>query len=76
MATQVSSKPTRKVVAQAIVTIVAFIAIRFLGVEIDVATQGALATLIQVLLEGGLAGLVGFIVAYFTPPSEKDGIER
>lgn len=73
---QSSNAPTRKVLAQAIVTIIAFLLLRLLGWEIDVATQSALAIILQVLLEGGIAAAAGFAAAYVTPPARRDEIVR
>ena len=66
--------PTRKVLAQAIVTVIAFLLLRLLGWEIDVATQSALAIILQVLLEGGIAAAAGFAAAYVTPPAKRDDV--
>lgn len=72
---QSSKAPTQKVLAQAIVTIIAFLLLRLLGWEIDVATQSALAIVLQVLLEGGVGAVIlGFAAAYIWPPAKRDEI--
>jgi|GEM_PF-6347662 len=73
---QSSKAPTRKVLAQAIVTIIAFLLLRLLGWEVDVATQSALAIILQVLLEGGIPTTLGFAAAYIWPPAKRDEIIR
>jgi len=71
---QSSKAPTRKVLAQAIVTILAFLLLRLLRWEVDVATQSALAIILQVLLEGGIPTAAGFATAYIWRPAKRDDI--
>lgn len=60
---QVTKKPTRKVWTQMIVSLLSYLAFFLLGVDLDPELQGSLSV------------VVGFVVAYFVPPSEQDQIE-
>ena len=75
MARQESSAPTRKVIAQAIASIIVLWLVFGLGlIGLDVspeALSGVEAAIVSVL-----APLVAAAIAYLTPPADRDGVEE
>ena len=75
MARQESSAPTRKVIAQAIASIIVLWIVFGLGIiGLDVtpeALSGVEAAIVSVL-----APLVAAAIAYLTPPADRDGVEE
>ena len=75
MARQQSSAPTRKVIAQAIASIIVLWLVFGLGmIGLDVtpeALSGVEAAIVSVL-----APLVAAGIAYLTPPADRDGVEE
>ena len=75
MARQQSSAPTRKVIAQAIASIIVLWLVFGLGlIGLDVtpeALSGVEAAIVSVL-----APLVAAAIAYVTPPADRDGVDQ
>ena len=75
MARQESSAPTRKVIAQAIASIIVLWLVFGLGIiGLDVtpeALSGVEAAIVSVL-----APLVAAAIAYLTPPADRDGVDQ
>ena len=75
MARQESSAPTRKVIAQAIASIIILWLVFGLGlIGLDVtpeALSGVEAAIVSVL-----APLVAAAIAYVTPPADRDGVDQ
>ena len=75
MARQQSSAPTRKVIAQAIASIIVLWLVFGLGmIGLDVtpeALSGVEAAIVSVL-----APLVAAAIAYLTPPADRDGVDQ
>ena len=75
MARQESSAPTRKVIAQAIASIIVLWLVFGLGIiGLDVtpeALSGVEAAIVSVL-----APLIAAAIAYLTPPADRDGVEE
>ena len=75
MARQESSAPTRKVIAQAIASIIVLWLVFGLGIiGLDVtpeALSGVEAAIVSVL-----APLVAAGIAHLTPPADRDGVEE
>ena len=75
MARQQSSAPTRKVIAQAIASIIVLWLVFGLGlIGLDVtpeALSGVEAAIVSVL-----APLVAAAIAYLTPPADRDGVNQ
>ena len=75
MARQQSSAPTRKVIAQAIASIIVLWLVFGLGIiGLDVtpeALSGVEAAIVSVL-----APLVAAAIAYLSPPADRDGVEE
>lgn len=61
-AQQAAAKPTRKVWVQMVTSAITYIALFAFGIELDEE------------IKAGLSVVVGFVVAYFVPPSPDDQV--